>query len=94
MKWIKETRRYEIRLSLYRRYGAYDLLEELVGHVDLAGVLEKQEETIYVLKGVARQRIRDKFGFPLLDVVAGYDPEGVISSSMVKPSQKAPSGKG
>lgn len=93
-RWIKESRRYDIRLSLYRRFGAYDRLEELVGHVDLSGVLEKQEDTIYVLKGVTRQRIRDKFGFPLLDVVAGYEPEGVTSSYVVKPSPNRPSGKG
>lgn len=95
-KWIRESRRYDIRLSLYRRYGAYDLLEELVGHVDLSGTLENQEENIYLLKGVVRERIRDKFGFPLLDVVAGYEPEGSLSTgqmSPIKPSAR-PSGKG
>lgn len=97
LKWMRETRRYDIRLSLYRRYGAYDLLEELIGHVDLSGVLEQQEENIYVLKGSVRERIRDKFGFPLLDVVAGYEPQGPVSTGQgpgPARSQRPASGKG
>jgi hypothetical protein len=95
-KWIRETRRYDIRLSLYRRYGAYDLLEELVGHVDLSGTLENQDENIYIFNGVVRERIRDKFGFPLLDVVAGYESEGTLSTGQVTPSKTPtrPMGKG
>lgn len=96
LKWIRESRRYDIRLSVYRRYGAYDLLEELVGHVDLSGVLEQQEENVYVLKGVVRERIRDKFGYPLLDIVAGYEPEETVTTgknSIPKPS-KSQVGKG
>jgi hypothetical protein len=71
-KWVRKTRAYEVRLSIYRRYGAFGQLEEQVGTVDLAGVLTPQPENVFVLNGVARQRLRNRFGQPVLDVVAGY----------------------
>jgi hypothetical protein len=71
-KWVRKTRAYEVRLSIYRRYGAFGQLEEQVGTVDLAGMLTQQPENVFVLNGVARKRLRDRFGQPVLDVVAGY----------------------
>jgi hypothetical protein len=74
LKWVQKTRRYEVRLNVYRRYGAFGQLEESVGSVDLAGVLDEQKDNVHVLLGVARQRLRDKEGNPYLDVVAGFAP--------------------
>jgi hypothetical protein len=73
-KWVKKTRHYEVRLNIYRRYGAFGQLEENVGAVDLAGTLDQQPDNVHVLVGVARQRLRDKLGNPYLDVVAGFAP--------------------
>lgn len=73
-KWVRKSRRYEVRLNVYRRYGAFGQLEEKLGFVDLAGVLDEQEDGLFVLIGVARKRLRDKFQNPSLDIVAGFSP--------------------
>lgn len=73
-RWIKKSRRYEVRLNFYRRYGAFGQLEENVGSVDVVGVLDEQEDNVHVLLGVGRKRLRDKFGSPYVDVVAGFSP--------------------
>lgn len=88
---IKQTKGYVVTLRIYRRYGAFGQLEEHVGSVDLAGTLDPQSDTIYVLNGIARQRLRDKFGFPYLDVVAGYSPSGNdAQNTPPTPIQSAP----
>lgn len=74
IKWIKKTGRYDIKLTFYRRFGAFGQLEDLVGSVDLAGTLDLEKDQVYVLIGVVRQRLRDKLGSPYLDVVAGFAP--------------------
>lgn len=74
LKWIQKTRRYEVRLNVYRRYGAFGQLEESAGTMDLSGVLEEQQDNVHVLLGVARKRMRDSMGQPLVDVVAGFGP--------------------
>lgn len=74
LKWIKKTGRYDIKLTFYRRFGAFGQLEDLVGSVDLAGTLDLEKNQVYVLIGVVRQRLRDKLGSPYLDVVAGFSP--------------------
>jgi hypothetical protein len=89
LKWVQKSRRYEVRLSIYRRYGAFGQLEENVGYVDLAGVLDEQENNVHVLIGVARARLRDKFQNPLLDVVAGFAP-GTTKQGPTISQQKAP----
>lgn len=73
-KWVRKSRRYEVQLDLYRRYGAFGQLEEFVGSVKLNGVLEEQADQVYVLLGTARQRFRDKFQNPVVDLVAGFQP--------------------
>jgi hypothetical protein len=77
LSWVRQSRRYQVRLKVYRRYGAFGQLEEMVGNADLSGVLEEQEANVFVLLGVARQRLRDKFQNPVLDIVAGYTPGGL-----------------
>lgn len=74
ISWIKKTRKYQIRLTVHKRYGAFGQLEESIGTMDLAGTLDEGDDNVHVLLGVARQRLRDKFGHPILDVVAGFAP--------------------
>jgi hypothetical protein len=88
-KWIQKTRRYEVQLSLYRRYGAFGQLEENVGSVVLSGDLEEQADGVHVLVGVVRQRLRDKFGNPYLDVIAGSQPAAITVAPATQ--VKAPS---
>ncbi len=73
-KWVRKTRHYEVRLNIFRRYGAFGQLEENVGKVDLSGTLDEEKDNVHVLIGTVRQRLRDKFGHPYLDVVAGFAP--------------------
>lgn len=73
-KWVRKTRHYEVKLNIYRRYGAFGQLEENVGTVELAGTLDEERDNVYVLLGTARKRLRDKAGHPYLDVVAGFAP--------------------
>ena len=88
-KWIQKTRRYEVQLNLYRRYGAFGQLEENVGSVVLSGDLEEQADGVHVLVGVVRQRLRDKFGNPYLDVIAGSQPAAITVAPTTQ--VKAPS---
>ncbi|MBM4252579.1 MAG: hypothetical protein FJ146_11460 [Deltaproteobacteria bacterium] len=78
-KWTKQTGHYEVQLRIAERFGPYGQLEEDRGSLTLSGKLEEQERSIDVLVGVARQRFRDKFGNPQLDVIAGYLPEGELT---------------
>lgn len=73
-KWVKKTRHYEVKLNVYRRYGAFGQLEENVGQIELAGTLEEEKDNVHVLLGTARKRLRDKAGQPYLDLVAGFAP--------------------
>lgn len=97
-KWINKTRRYEVRLNVYRRFGAFGQLEESLGSVDLAGVLEQQEDRLFVLLGVARKRLRDKFQNPSLDIVAGFSapekPQQVAKGAASAIIPESPSGVG
>lgn len=72
VSWIRNTKRYEVQLTFFQRYGAYGKLEKRVGALKLNGNLHKQHENIYVLSGVAKKRFNDKFGAPVLDVISGY----------------------
>jgi hypothetical protein len=74
LSWIKKNRKYKLRLNIYRRYGAFGQLEEKVGSMDIAGILEEQDKNIFILYGSNAKRLRNKFGQPVLDIVAGYRP--------------------
>ncbi len=73
-KWVKKTRHYEVKLNVYRRYGAFGQLEENIGSIELSGTLEEERDNVHVLLGTARKRLRDKAGQPYLDIVAGFAP--------------------
>ncbi len=73
-KWVKKTGRYEIKLVMHRRFGAFGQLEENIGFINLQGTLDLQKDNVYALIGTARKRLRDKFGNPYLDIVAGFQP--------------------
>ena len=81
-KWIRKIKRYEVELRIFERYGDYGQLEESIGKVKIAGTLEEQDRNTDVLVGVAKQRLRDRSGNPLLDVVAGYQPGEPMQSNL------------
>ena len=88
-RFNRQTRQYEVRLGFYRRYGAFGQLEEKVGSVDLAGNLSENTGSVYVLVGVARARLRDQLGQPVLDVVAGFAPAATVTQETPKPAATA-----
>src|SRR5439155_302280 len=85
-RWVRKSRRYEVELAVYRRYGAFGQLEEYLGSTTVSGILEEQERNVFVLYGVGRKRLRDKFQAPVLDIVAGFQPgTGATVSVTEKP---------
>ena len=89
MAWDRENQRYAVRMTISRRYGAFGQLEEVVGSVDVHGVLGDRQGNVFVLYGSAKKRFRDKFGNPVLDVIAGYKPAPRKTAEQAKPKQKA-----
>ncbi len=68
---VKKARLYTVRLTVYKRYGAYGKIEEMLGYLDINGKL-KGEKGLFVLHGSNSIRMKNKNGEPVVDVVAGY----------------------
>jgi hypothetical protein len=62
-------------LEVFRRYGEAGQLEESLGSVTLTGILDKQDDGLYMLQGTARRIFRDKSGAPIIDIEAGLHPQ-------------------
>jgi len=77
VRWLKRSNQYQVKLEVFRRYGEDSQLEESMGSVTLTGLLEKQDDGLYVLNGTARRLFRERTGEPLLDLEAGqhWSPE-------------------
>jgi hypothetical protein len=71
VRWLKRSHQYQVKIELFKRLGEDGTLEESLGSVTLTGVLEKQDDGLYVLNGSARRLFRDRSGDPLLDLDAG-----------------------
>jgi hypothetical protein len=71
VRWLKRSNQYQVRLEAFRRYGEAGQLEESLGSITLTGLLEKQDDGLYILNGTARRVFRDKSGTPVLDLDAG-----------------------
>ncbi len=85
LKWTRKTKQYTVRLNMYRRYGSFGQLEEKIGHVDVAGVLVRQNDGLFIQKGVSSKRMRNKLGHPVLDLAAGY---GTPKAPMISKKSK------
>lgn len=71
VRWLKRSNQYQVRLEVFRRLGDVGQLEESLGSVMLTGMLNKQDDGLYMLNGTARRIFRDKSGDPILDIEAG-----------------------
>jgi hypothetical protein len=71
LSWKKETRKYKLRLTVYKRYGAYGKIEESIGQIDVAGFLTGKTN-LFVLNGLAEKKFIDKNSNPIVDIIAGY----------------------
>jgi hypothetical protein len=73
-RWLKRSNQYQVRLEVFRRHGDQGQVEESLGSVLLTGMLNKQDDGLFVLEGTARRIFRDKVGTPILDLEAGMRP--------------------
>ena len=87
-RWQRESRHYQVRLSLSRRYGALGQLEESVGQVIVRGTLEPQADGVFALFGVGAARLRNKLSEPLVDIVAGFRPGEVGEPTVLSKGPK------
>lgn len=71
VRWLKRSNQYQVKLELFKRLGEDGAIEENLGSVTLTGVLEKQDDGLFVLNGSARRLFRDRVGDPILDLDAG-----------------------
>lgn len=71
--WSKASRILTVKMRYYKRYGINQELEEFVGEHLLKGYLTGKDH-LYVLRGQAKSRFTDKFGNPIVEVVAGVSP--------------------
>jgi hypothetical protein len=75
VRWLKRSNQYQVRLEVFRRHGDAGQLEESLGSVTLTGVLDKQDDGLFMVHGTARRIFRDKSGEPVLDMEAGMHPQ-------------------
>jgi hypothetical protein len=71
VRWLKNTNQYQVRLEIYRRFGESGQVEESVGVLNLSGVLQKQEDGLFVMGGSSKRKFFDKEGQPVLEIQAG-----------------------
>lgn len=71
VRWLKRSNQYQVKLELFKRLSLEGSLEESIGSVTLTGVLEKQDDGLFILHGTARRLFRDRSGEPILDLDAG-----------------------
>jgi hypothetical protein len=71
IRWLRNSQQYQVRLEVFRRLGESGQIEESIGSVTLTGILNKQDDGLFLLNGTARRMFRDKSGDPILDFDAG-----------------------
>jgi hypothetical protein len=89
IRWLRHSQQYQVKLEVFRRFGESGQLEETLGAVTLTGILDKEDDGLYMLSGTARRIFRDKSGEPLLDLDAGrhLDRERGTAVSRSEPQQ-------
>jgi len=70
MKWEKDTRKWQVEIKFYKRYGQDQELEEFVGTMPLQGRLIG-EDRLFTLETQAKLQFNNKRGSPVLTVEAG-----------------------
>lgn len=71
IRWLKRSNQYQVKLEIFKRLNLDGSLEESLGSVTLTGILNKQDDGLFVLNGTARRLFRDRQGEPILDFDAG-----------------------
>jgi len=71
VRWLKRSNQYQVKLEMFKRLNLDGTMEESLGSVTLTGVLDKQDDGLFILNGTARRLFRDRSGEPILDLDAG-----------------------
>jgi hypothetical protein len=71
VRWLKRSNQYQVKLEMFKRLNLDGTMEETLGSVTLTGVLEQQDDGLFILNGTARRLFRDRSGEPILDLDAG-----------------------
>lgn len=71
VRWLKRSNQYQVKLELFKRLNVDGTMEESLGSVTLTGVLDQQDDGLFILNGTARRLFRDRSGEPILDLDAG-----------------------
>ena len=67
LSWHKETKSFKIKMRFYKRYGDHKSLEEVIGMIDVEGILNGQNY-IYDFKASKKANFLNLLGEPILDV--------------------------
>lgn len=87
LKWERESKHYEVQITIYRQFGRDSEVEETIGALTVSGELMPQGDSIYVLGGSAYKRFRDKFNAPVIDVAAGLSPANGATANGAAPAK-------
>jgi hypothetical protein len=74
LSFRKDTKQYRVRLNFQKIYGAAANLEESIGDIEVAGVLQPVEDGMFNLVASERMLFKDLEGQPKLNIVAGFNP--------------------
>jgi hypothetical protein len=89
IRWLRRSNQYQVKLEVFRRFGESGQLEETMGSVTLTGILDKQDDGLFMLNGTARRVFRDKNGDPILEFDAGQHGQATNATaiSRLEPAQ-------
>lgn len=87
VRWSKAERTLEVNLRIYKQYGESKELEEFIGSLKVAGVLQGENGT-YTLSSNASQRYHNKHGQPIVELNVGQKEEGALGNLARQPSRK------
>ena len=71
LSWAKQTRKYQTTITIFRRFGKNNEVEEKIGSVVANGTLKTYSE-FYVLQNFQQKIFKDKAGNPKLHAVVGF----------------------
>jgi len=69
--WNRKSQYYETHISVFRRFGKDNQVEEPLGNLTLKGTL-KGKEQLFTLHGVSHKVFRNKLKQAVLGITAGY----------------------
>lgn len=88
VKWDQLTHQFQVQLRFFQRLGDSQDMEEALGSMDVAGILEGTP-SLMTLKAQGEKRFVDRQNIPLLDVILGHTGRQDVARSSL-PQTEAP----